>query len=221
MTASRRRSSSSCSRWPASQLGIVDETVTFEFGTALRELGGGRSRRNGPRLGGAMLLSAATRRGWIVTGGGRLATLAVAIAAFATACCRSTRTDSSLRSSLASLSRRRVDDDVVDLREAVQLPELGGELLALVVWFIFGAALVPVAIHNLDGAVIAVCAREPDDHPHAPGRAEPDRIGARPAERRVHRLVRAERPRVGRVRLAGNRGARRDLAAGRDRGSPQ
>ena len=44
-----------------------------------------------------------------------------------------------------------LDDSVVDLEEAVELPELGGELLALVVWFLFGATLVPLAFDNLDG----------------------------------------------------------------------
>ena len=72
----------------ASQLGIVAGSVTYEAGTALRELGGGV-------LVGMVL----------GLGGGVLA-------------------------------------------------ELGGELLALIVWFVFGATLVPVAFHNLDGPVV-------------------------------------------------------------------
>ncbi len=39
--------------------------------------------------------------------------------------------------------------------EAAELPELGGEILALVVWFLFGATLVPVAIEDLDGRTVA------------------------------------------------------------------
>ena len=47
-----------------------------------------------------------------------------------------------------------LDESVVDLEEAVELPELGGELLALVVWFLFGATLVPLAFKELDGSSI-------------------------------------------------------------------
>jgi sodium/hydrogen antiporter len=137
----------------ASQLGIVDESVTFESGAALRELGGGLLVGCSLGLGGAVLLSGAARRGWVMTSGRRLATLAVAIAAFASAL--SIDANGFIAAFVAGIAfGAMIDDDVVDLREAVELPELGGELLALVVWFIFGATLVPVAFHNLDGAVI-------------------------------------------------------------------
>ena len=36
------------------------------------------------------------------------------------------------------------------MEEAGELPELLGEALALVVWFVFGAVLVPVAFTNFD-----------------------------------------------------------------------
>ena len=41
-------------------------------------------------------------------------------------------------------------DEVSELDRADELPELGGELLALVVWFLFGAALLPAAFSLLD-----------------------------------------------------------------------
>jgi NhaP-type Na+/H+ or K+/H+ antiporter len=138
----------------ASQLGIMHETVTFEAGTALRELGGGLLVGMALGIGGAVLLSGAARRGWIVTSGARLATLAVAVAALATAL--AIDANGFIAAFVAGIAFGAVvDDHAVDVREAVELPEVGGELLALVVWFIFGATLVPVAFHNLDGAVVA------------------------------------------------------------------
>ena len=200
----------------ASQIGIVDESATFEFGAALRELGGGVLLGIAFGLGGAVLLSAAARRTWTTTSGRRLATLAVAIAAFASAL--SIDANGFIAAFVAGIAfGARVDEEVVDLQSAVELPELGGELLALVVWFVFGATLVPVAFHNLDGSVVVYAVASLTIVRMLPVVAEPDRIGARSAECRVHRLVRAERPRVRRVRLAGDRGARRDPTSGRDR----
>jgi hypothetical protein len=47
-----------------------------------------------------------------------------------------------------------LDDEVVDVQEDDELPELLGEVLALAVWFSFGAALVPVALHHFDMAML-------------------------------------------------------------------
>jgi NhaP-type Na+/H+ or K+/H+ antiporter len=55
---------------------------------------------------------------------------------------------------VAGVAFGSVLEDSIDLEQAVELPELGGELLALVVWFVFGATLVPLALENLDGPVI-------------------------------------------------------------------
>jgi NhaP-type Na+/H+ or K+/H+ antiporter len=65
----------------ASQLGHVNETVPYEMGTALRELGVGAAV--GALLGavGALVLNRASRHGWIASGGRRLAALALAISA--------------------------------------------------------------------------------------------------------------------------------------------
>ena len=136
----------------ASQLGIVNESATFEAGTALRELGGGIVVGMVVGLGGAVAISTAARRGWIMTGGRRLATLAVAIAAFASALAFDT--NGFIAAFVAGIAFGAMLDDAVDIEEAAELPELGGELLALVVWFLFGASLVPVAFHNLDGSII-------------------------------------------------------------------
>jgi NhaP-type Na+/H+ or K+/H+ antiporter len=46
------------------------------------------------------------------------------------------------------------DRDQLDLEQVNELPELGGELLALVVWFLFGATLLPIAAEHLGGPVV-------------------------------------------------------------------
>ena len=137
----------------ASQLGVVSESVSFEAGAALRELGGGIVAGVVVGVGGAVLISTATRRRWIITGGRRLATLAVAIAAFAVALAFDA--NGFIAAFVAGIAfGAMLDGSVVDLEEAVELPELGGELLALVVWFLFGATLVPLAFEKLDGSSI-------------------------------------------------------------------
>lgn len=45
-------------------------------------------------------------------------------------------------------------DDSVGVEEVGELPELLGEVLAFVVWFLFGAVLVPVAFDNLGVPVL-------------------------------------------------------------------
>ncbi len=96
-----------------------------------------------------MLISTAARRGWIMSGGRRLATLAVAIAAFTVALAFDA--NGFIAAFVAGIAfGALLDRKVVDLEEAAELPELGGELLALVVWFLFGATLVPLALEDLD-----------------------------------------------------------------------
>ena len=137
----------------ASQLGIVSESVSFEAGAALRELGGGIVAGVVVGVGGAVLISTATRRRWIITGGRRLATLAVAIAAFAVALVFDA--NGFIAAFVAGIAfGAMLDGSIVDLEEAVELPELGGELFALVVWFLFGATLVPLVFEELDGSSI-------------------------------------------------------------------
>ena len=128
----------------------MTESVSFEAGAALRELGGGIVAGVVVGVGGAVLISTATRRRWIITGGRRLATLAVAIAAFAVALAFDA--NGFIAAFVAGIAfGAMLDGSVVDLEDAVELPELGGELLALVVWFLFGATLVPLAFEELDG----------------------------------------------------------------------
>jgi NhaP-type Na+/H+ or K+/H+ antiporter len=44
--------------------------------------------------------------------------------------------------------------DTADPEEAGELTELGGELLALVVWFVFGAAVLPIAFDHVELDVV-------------------------------------------------------------------
>jgi NhaP-type Na+/H+ or K+/H+ antiporter len=137
----------------ASQLGTVSDSVSFEAGAALRELGGGILTGIVVGLGGAVLISTAARRGWMMTEGPRLAALAVAVAAFAIALAFDA--NGFIAAFVAGIAFGAIlDDSGVDLEQAAELTERGGELLALVVWFLFGATLVPVAFGNLDWRVV-------------------------------------------------------------------
>ena len=137
----------------ASQLGIVNESVSFEVGAALRELGGGILTGIGVGIGGAVLISTSARRGWIMSGGRRLATLAVAVAAFAVALAFDT--NGFLAAFVAGIAfGAMLDGKVVDREEATELVALGGEFLALVVWFLFGATLVPLVVEDFDGRAV-------------------------------------------------------------------
>ena len=78
----------------------------------------------------------------------RLATLAVAVAAFAVALAFDA--NGFIAAFVAGVAfGALLDRAAVDLDEAAELPELGGELLALVVWFLFGAILIPLALDHL------------------------------------------------------------------------
>jgi NhaP-type Na+/H+ or K+/H+ antiporter len=46
------------------------------------------------------------------------------------------------------------DREALDLERINSLPELGGELLALVVWFLFGASLFPIALEHWSGELV-------------------------------------------------------------------
>jgi NhaP-type Na+/H+ or K+/H+ antiporter len=137
----------------ASQLGVVSEGASYEAGAALRELGAGILAGTVLGVGGAVLVSTGARRGWMEPAGRRLATLALAVAAFSAAVAFDA--NGFIAAFVAGMAfGAMLDASVVDARDATELPELGGELLALVVWFLFGAGLVPIAFHHFDAAVI-------------------------------------------------------------------
>ncbi len=110
---------------------------------------GGSSPASVSAIGGAVLISTAARRGWIMSGGRQLATLALAIAAFAVAVAFDT--NGFLAAFVAGIAfGAMLEGKVADREEATEVLTLGGEFLALVVWFLFGATLVPLALEELD-----------------------------------------------------------------------
>ncbi|WUJ70196.1 sodium:proton antiporter [Kribbella soli] len=102
----------------------------------------------------AWLLSIGSRRRWMSTGATRLGTLAAALGSFTLAVAFSG--NGFIAAFVAGIAfRAALDQDAVDADTAVELPELLGEVLALAAWFLFGAALVPIALHNFDLTLLA------------------------------------------------------------------
>jgi NhaP-type Na+/H+ or K+/H+ antiporter len=140
----------------AAQLGLGEEGETAAMGGSAGDLmiGIGLGLLFG--LGGATAVNAATRRNWIVSGGRRIATLAVALGAFAAAL--AIEGNGFIAAFVAGIAFGSRLDDTIEVEEAVELPELGGQLLALVVWFLFGATLLPIAFDHLDEVIVIVFA---------------------------------------------------------------
>ena len=94
-----------------------------------------------------------TRREWIVTGGHRLATLATALSSFTVAV--AIDGNGFVAAFIAGIAfSAATDERVVDVEAASELPELLGEVLALAVWFLFGAVLLPAAFEHVDVALV-------------------------------------------------------------------
>ena len=138
----------------ASQLGIADQGgVSDHGGRALVQFAGGVIVGLAVGLGSASLITFGSRRHWISPGARRLGTLAAAFSSFALAVAFSG--NGFIAAFVAGIAfRARLDEDVVDADNAVELPELLGEVMALAVWFLFGAVLVPVAVHNFDVPIL-------------------------------------------------------------------
>jgi len=149
--------------------GIVTPIVAFTLAVAASELGTAGHEHSGGGallelavgvgvglaigLGSALLLSFGSRRHWIVAGGRRLGTLGAALSSFALAVALDG--NGFIAAFVAGIAfGAGSDDEVVDVEEAGELPELLGEVLAFVVWFLFGAVLVPVAFENLGVSVL-------------------------------------------------------------------
>ena len=150
--------------------GIVTPVVVFTLAVAATELGVASHEhhaRGGALLelaigigtglvvgwGSALLLVFGTRRDWILPGGRRLGTLGAAVGSFALAVALGG--NGFIGAFVAGVAfGAGLDEKVVNTEEVGELPELLGEVLAFVVWFLFGAVLVPVAFHNFDGAIV-------------------------------------------------------------------
>jgi NhaP-type Na+/H+ or K+/H+ antiporter len=138
----------------ASQLGLVTDSPSAEAGQALRELGLGVVAGLVLGVGGAVLINIAAQRGWIGHGGRRIAMLAIAIAAFEAALViEGNGFIAAFVAGIAFGATMRVG--TVELEQSGELTELGGEVLALIVWFVFGAALLPIAFDHVEFEVVA------------------------------------------------------------------
>jgi sodium/hydrogen antiporter len=137
----------------ATQLGMTGETEGIVFGAAFSELAIGAATGLTLGLIGAWAITQATRRGWTEASAARLAVLATATSAFGLTLALDG--NGFIAAFVAGIAfGAKLDEQVVDLESATELPELGGELLALVVWFLFGAGLVPVAFTYLDPPLV-------------------------------------------------------------------
>ena len=150
--------------------GIVTPVVAFMLAVAAGQLGVAGDEHSGG--GGALLelvigvavglaigwgsglgITLGSRRNWSTMGGRRVGTLAAALSSFAVAVALDA--NGFIAAFVAGIAfGAGLDDEVMDVEEADELPELLGEVLALAVWFCFGAALVPVAFDHFDLAML-------------------------------------------------------------------
>ncbi len=144
--------------------GIVTPVVTFTLAVAATELGiaGHHDAHGGGAvlevalgvavgialgLGSAALLRLGSRRHWIVAEGRRLGALGAALSSFALAVALDG--NGFIAAFVAGIAfGTGWHDESVSVEEVGELPELLGEVLSFVVWFLFGAVLVPVAFNN-------------------------------------------------------------------------
>ena len=104
-------------------------------------------------LGSAVVIGLASRRRWVGDGGRRLATLAAALTSFALA--GAIDGNGFIAAFVAGIAFGAAVPEELDVGELGELPELIGELLALAVWFLFGAALLPVAFDHFSVSTLA------------------------------------------------------------------
>jgi sodium/hydrogen antiporter len=150
--------------------GIATPVVVFMLAVAASQLGTGHGDSGsggalvdlalgvavgiGIGAGGARMIAMASRRQWIIPGGRRLATLAAALASFAVAV--AVDSNGFIAAFVAGIAfGAALPGDVADVEEIGELPELVGEVMALGVWFLFGAALVPVALDLVSWSTLA------------------------------------------------------------------
>jgi NhaP-type Na+/H+ or K+/H+ antiporter len=104
-------------------------------------------------LGGAALLTAGSRRHWILPGGRRLGALAAAFGSFTLA--GALAGNGFIAAFVAGMAfGAGWRDESLAVEEAGELPELLGEVMAFVVWFLFGAVLVPVAFGHVAAPIL-------------------------------------------------------------------
>jgi NhaP-type Na+/H+ or K+/H+ antiporter len=143
-----------CIASAATVLGLTAHHNEAGF-SALGQLAIGAGIGVGIALVGGSLLTVAHRRGWMQHGSRRLATLALALLSFLIA--SETSGNPFVSAFVGGLIFGAMTRN--EAVEAVESVELGGSLLSLVLWFIFGAGFLIPAFEDLDVrvAAYAVC----------------------------------------------------------------
>jgi NhaP-type Na+/H+ or K+/H+ antiporter len=138
-----------CIASAATALGVSAGGFDDGFG-ALGQLAIGAGVGVGVGLAGGRLLEFAHGRGWIQHGSRRLATLALALLAFLVA------SEAGGNPFVSAFVGGLVFGSVAraDAVESVELIELAGSLLSLVLWFVFGAAFVVPAFEELSLRIV-------------------------------------------------------------------
>ena len=137
----------------ASQLGVTGSGHSPEGARARAR---GRDSPSGSRWGsaGGVLIALGSRRRWIVHGGRRLGSLAAALCSFALAVAlHGNGFIAAFVAGIAFGAQLKKDAARRRARPWSSRSSLG-EFLAFFVWFLFGAALVPVVVHHLDVATV-------------------------------------------------------------------
>ncbi len=134
-----------CIAAAATALGVVTHDHDDGFG-ALAELTIGIAVGAGVALVGGRLLAVGHQRGWMQHGTRQLATLSLALMAFLAS--GETGGNAFVAAFVGGLVFGTVAK--ADAAESVELTELAGSLLSLVLWFIFGAGFVLTAFEDLD-----------------------------------------------------------------------
>jgi NhaP-type Na+/H+ or K+/H+ antiporter len=137
----------------ATALGLDADTEAFAAGTALRELALGALAGVAAGAVGAIGINLASARHLALPGGRRMATLATALTSFGLAL--SIDANSFIAAFAAGIAcGALLHAEDVGPEVMIELPELGGEVLALAVWFLAGAGLVPFALHDFTAPVL-------------------------------------------------------------------
>lgn len=137
----------------AGQLGVTGDAPAEVVIRPLFELGIGIVVGAVIGFGAAGLIALASGRGWTQEGGRRLTALAAAVASFALTI--TIDGNGFIAAFVAGITFGSALPKTLPKRDTLtELPELGGELLALVVWFFFGAVLVPLAFEHFSLTVL-------------------------------------------------------------------
>ena len=138
-----------CIAATATALGLVSHDYDEGFG-AVGQLAIGVAVGAGVAVVGGRLLALAHQRGWVQHGSRRLATLSLALIAFLVA------GEAGGNPFVAAFVGGLVFGTVAkaDAAESVELTELAGSLLSLVLWFVFGAGFVLPALEDLDARMV-------------------------------------------------------------------